>query len=100
MTEEIMRERLVDLPKYRSGDKEIDLVELMDLTIYNVKREVEVNLQDNFQIHFWVKESFNNEEENSHHYLYRRKEGEAYEILSLLIRMENHYEGGRELLHE
>ena len=100
MTEEIMRERLVDLTKYRSGDKDIDLVELMNLTIYNVKREVEVNKQNNFQIHFWLKQSFHNKEENTQHILYRRDEGEAYEILSLLIRMENHYEYCKELLPE
>ena len=51
LDKDIMRNRLIDLTK-----RDIDLVELMDLTIYNVKREVEVNLQDNFQIHYWVKE--------------------------------------------
>ena len=95
MDKEIMRNRLIDLSK-----REIDLVELMNLTIYNVKREVEVNKQNNFQIHYWLKESFNNKDSNSQHILYRSNEGEAYEILSLLIRMENHYEAGRELLPE
>ena len=50
MDKEIMRNRLIDLSK-----REIDLVELMNLTIYEVKREVEVNSQNNFQIHFWLK---------------------------------------------
>ena len=100
MNEEVMRERLVDLTKYRSGDKDIDLAELVNLTVYNVSRELKLNQQNNYKIHFWVKESFNNEEENTHHYLYRRKECEAYEILSLLIRMENHYEYCKELLPE
>ncbi len=81
-----MRSRLIDLTH-----KKIDLVPLVDLTVYNVSREVDLNKQDNFQIHFWVKEPFNDEGENSHHYLYRRNEGEAYEILSLLIRMEKEY---------
>ena len=78
-----MRERLIDLTK-----KEIDLVELMNLHIYDVRREVEVNKQNNFQIRFWIKQPFNNKEANSQHILYRSNEGEAYEILSLLIRME------------
>ena len=96
LDKEIMRNRLIDLTK-----RDIDLVELIDLTIYNVKREVEVNLQDNFQIHYWVKEPFNNKEGNSQHVLYRRNEGETYEILSLLIRMEEHYDGeGKQLLPE
>ena len=90
-----MRNRLIDLSK-----REIDLVELMNLTIYNVKREVEVNKQNNFQIHYWLNEPFNNKDSNSQHKLYRSDEGEAYEILSLLIRMENHYVNGRELLPE
>jgi hypothetical protein len=47
MDKEIIRNRLVDLTK-----RDIDLVELMDFTIYNVKREVGVNLQNNFQIHY------------------------------------------------
>jgi len=86
MDKEIMRNRLIDLSK-----REIDLVELMNLTIYNFKREVEVNKQNNFQIHYWLKESFNNKEGNSQHILYRHNEGEAYEILSLLIRLEEKY---------
>jgi hypothetical protein len=74
---------------------------LMDFTIYNVKREVGVNLQNNFQIHYWVKEPFNNKEGNSEHVLYRQNEGETYEILSSLIRMEEHYDGeGMQLLPE
>ena len=83
MDKEIMRNRLIDLSK-----REIDLVELMNLTIYEVKREVEVNSQNNFQIHFWVIEPFNKKKGESQHILYRSDEGEAYEILSLLIRME------------
>ena len=98
MNDVIMRERLVDLTKYRSGDKYIDLAELINLIVYNVSRELKLNKQNNYQIHFCVKESFNNEEENTHHYLYRRKEGEAYEILSLLIRIEKHHEESGELL--
>ena len=80
-----MRERLIDLTK-----KEIDLVELMNLTIYDVRREVEVNKQNNFQIHYCVNEPFNNKKGKSQHTLYRSNEGEAYEILSLLIRMEKY----------
>tara|TARA_B110000467_G_C18165014_1_gene391872 strand:+ start:105 stop:392 length:288 start_codon:yes stop_codon:yes gene_type:complete len=95
MDKETMRQRLIDLSK-----RGIDLVELMDLTIYNVKREIEVNAQQNFEVHFQHKERFNNKSENTIHKLYRSDEGEAYEILSLLIRMENHYENGRELLPE
>ena len=95
MKSEVMRERLIDLSK-----REIDLVELMDLTVFNVKREVEVNKQNNFQIHFWIKQPFNNKEANSQHILYRSNEGEAYEILSLLIRMENYDDEGRVLLPE
>ena len=56
-----------------------------------------VNVQKNYQIHFWVKEPFNDEGENSHHYLYRHNEGEAYEILSILIRLEKPYEKDKEL---
>ena len=83
MDKEIMRERLIDLTK-----KEIDLVELMNLHIYDVRREVEVNKQNNFQIRFCVNEPFHNKKGKSQHILYRSNEGEAYEILSLLIRME------------
>ncbi len=83
-----MRERLVDLTKYRSGDKDIDLTELINLTVYNVSRELKLNSQNNYRISFWVKESFNKEDENTHHDLYRRNEGEAFEILSILIRLE------------
>ena len=83
MDKEIMKNRLIDLTH-----KSFDLVPLVDLTVYNVSRELKLNSQKNYQIHFWVKEPFNNEEENTHHYLYRRNEGEAYEILSLLIRLE------------
>jgi len=88
MNDEIMRERLVDLTKYRSGDKDIDLTELINLTVYNMSRELKLNSQNNYQISFWVKESFNKEDENTHHHLYRRNEGEAFEILSILIRLE------------
>jgi hypothetical protein len=95
MDREIMRQRFIDLSK-----RGIDLVELMNLTIYNVKREIEVNAQNNFEIHFQHKEPFNNKSANTIHKLYRSDEGEAYEILSLLIRMENHYVNGRELLPE
>ena len=56
MDKEIMRNRLIDLSK-----REIDLVELMNLTVYNVSRELKLNKQNNYQIHFWVKESFNND---------------------------------------
>ena len=47
-----MRERLVDLTKYRSGDKDIDLTELINLTVYNVSRELKLNSQNNYQISF------------------------------------------------
>ena len=83
MDKEIMKNRLIDLTH-----KSIDLVPLVDLTVYNVSRELKLNSQKNYQIHFWVKEPHNNKGENHHHYLYRRNEGDAYEILSLLIRME------------
>jgi len=53
MKSEVMRERLIDLSK-----REIDLVELMNLTIYEVKWEVEVNSQNNFQFLFWIREPF------------------------------------------
>jgi hypothetical protein len=83
MDKEIMKSRLIDLTH-----KTIDLVPLVDLTVYNVSRELKLNSQNNYQIDFWVKEPFNNKDVNSHHYLYRHNEGDAYEILSLLIRME------------
>ena len=83
MDKEIMRSRLIDLTH-----KKIDLVPLVDLTVYNVSRELKVNVQKNYQIHFWVKEPFHNNGENSRQYLFRNNEGDAYEILSLLIRME------------
>ena len=95
MDKETMRQRLIDLSK-----RGIDLVELMDLTIYCVKRDIEVNSQNNFEVHFYVLEAFNKKEANQRHILYRSDEGEAYEILSLLIRMEKHYQNGRELLPE
>jgi len=64
----------------------------VDLTVYKVNRELKVNSQNNYQIGFRVKESFNNKDANSHHYLFRNNEGDAYEILSLLIRMEKQNE--------
>ena len=93
MDKEIMKSRLIDLTH-----KSVDLVPLVDLTVYKVNREMRVNSQNNYQIGFRVKESFNNKDANSHHYLHRRNEGEAYEILSLLIRLEKLNEEGKELL--
>ena len=49
-----------------------------------------MNKQNNFQIHYCVNEPFNNKKGKSQHTLYRSNEGEAYEILSLLIRMEKY----------
>ena len=87
MDKEIMKNRLIDLTH-----KSIDLVPLVDLTVYNVSRELKLNSQKNYQINFWVKEPFNDKGENSHHYLYRHNEGDAHEILSILIRLEKDYD--------
>jgi hypothetical protein len=86
---EIMRNRWIDL-----NHKKIDLVPLVDLTVYRVDRKLQLNIQKYYQIKFWVKEPFNDKEENSQHYLYRHNEGDAYEIFSILIRLEKDYDEG------
>lgn len=51
MDKEIMKSRLIDLTH-----KTIDLVPLVDLTVYNVSRELKVNVQKNYQIHFYYEQ--------------------------------------------
>lgn len=82
MDEKLMRERLKALSARN------DLTELMNLTIYDVSREISRNSQHNIQMEFHVKESFNNKPPKNIHYLFRADDADAMELYSLLLRME------------
>jgi hypothetical protein len=82
MDEGTMRNRLSEL------SSENDLTELIDLTIYNVNRALTKNSQNNYQIEFYVKESYKDNSPKTKHYLFRSYDADALELFSILIRME------------
>ena len=82
MDEETMRNRLSEL------SSENDLTELMDLTIYNVNRALTKNSQNNYQLEYYIKESYKDKQPKTTHYLFRSYDADALELFSILIRME------------
>ena len=80
MDEGTMRNRLSEL------SSENDLTELMDLTIYNVNRALTKNSQNNYQIEYYIKESYKDSPPKTKHYLFRSYDADALELFS--IRME------------
>ena len=77
-----MRNRLSEL------SSENDLTKLMDLTIYNVNRALTKNSQNNYQIEYYIKESYKDNPPKTKHYLFRSYDADALELFSILIRME------------
>ena len=79
--------RLVDLTK-----RDMDLAKLMDLTIYEVSREIDWIQKKNYGVSFHVLEFYDNKPANHLHTVFRYKEADAFEILSLLLRIEKQFD--------
>ena len=87
MEKEAIKLRLVDLTK-----RDMDLAKLMDLTIYEVSREIDWSQKKNYGVSFHVLEFYDNKPANHLHTVFRYKEADAFEILSLLLRIEKQIE--------
>ena len=87
MEKEAIKLRLVDLTK-----RDMDLAKLMDLTIYEVSREIDWSQNKNYGVSFHVLEFYDNKPANHLHTVFRYKEADAFEILSLLLRIEKQFD--------
>ena len=87
MEKEDIKLRLIDLTK-----RDMDLSKLMDLTIYEVNRNISWDHKKHHGISFHILEFFNNKPARHLHTIHRYKEADIYEILSLLLRLEKQFD--------
>ncbi|HCV99597.1 MAG TPA: hypothetical protein DGJ56_09915 [Verrucomicrobiales bacterium] len=82
-----IQERLSQLTK-----KDMEISKLTDLTVYEVSRIVDWDYKNKFSVSFYIAEFFNNKPAKHQHTIYRHYEADAYEILSLLLRLEKQFD--------
>ena len=70
----------------------MEISKLTDLTVYEVSRIVDWDHKNKFNVSFHIAEFFNNKPAKHQHNIYRHHEADAYEILSLLLRLEKQFD--------